>query len=70
MPDEPDDLSEAFQQGEEIDADISEAPTLDFVTEAAAPLVGVDCGIVRLGETENGLVIELRGYYCYRTEWL
>jgi len=60
MPDEPDDLSDAFQQREEIDADISEAPTFDFVTETAVPLVGVDCGIARLGETENGLVIALR----------
>ena len=32
----------------------------DFQIGQGGPVAGVDCGIVRLGETENGLVIALR----------
>lgn len=32
----------------------------DFVVSNGGPVVAIDCGIVRLGETENGLVIALR----------
>jgi hypothetical protein len=60
ISDEPNDLSDAFHQVGAPGHEISDAPTFDFVTGAAVPLAGVDCGIARLGETENGLVIALR----------
>jgi hypothetical protein len=37
-----------------------EAPVQDFRLTDFAPVAAVDCGIARLGETENGLVIALR----------
>jgi hypothetical protein len=39
---------------------VADAPLSSFLKEQAGPLAAVDCGIVRLGETENGLVIALR----------
>jgi hypothetical protein len=35
-------------------------PVEDFQVVNTGPVIAVDCGIVRLGETENGLVIALR----------
>lgn len=35
-------------------------PVGDFQPTAGGPIAAIDCGIVRLGETENGLVIALR----------
>jgi hypothetical protein len=56
IPDDP--LDEAdFLEGE---ASLSDVPIRDFLTDDAVPLAAVDCGIIRLGETENGLVIALR----------
>jgi hypothetical protein len=37
-----------------------EAPVSDFRLTGFVPVAAVDCGIARLGETENGLVIALR----------
>jgi hypothetical protein len=38
----------------------SESTVKEFSVDGVAPVVSIDCGIVRLGETENGLVIALR----------
>jgi hypothetical protein len=40
--------------------EIQEAPFSEFRSGNPGPLAAVDCGIVRLGQTENGLVIALR----------
>lgn len=39
----------------------TDSPIVDFMAiRSGGPVVAVDCGIARLGETENGLVIALR----------
>jgi hypothetical protein len=46
---------------EQVDDSEVEAPTAkDFQRLSVGPVAAVDCGIVRLGETINGLVIALR----------
>lgn len=42
------------------DTDIDKNSIVDFEASSKCPVCAVDCGIVRLGETENGLVIALR----------
>jgi hypothetical protein len=46
-----------FVEGE---ASLNEVPIRVFRTHEVVPVVAVDCGIIRLGETENGLIIALR----------
>lgn len=43
-----------------IDYEATDAEIRDFQLSQSGPVVSVDCGIARLGETENGLVIALR----------
>jgi hypothetical protein len=46
--------------GNQNEPEQTESPIYDFQIYHAGPVVAVDCGIARLGETENGLVIALR----------
>lgn len=41
-------------------AELETIQALDFQTAESGAVAAVDCGVVRLGETENGLVIALR----------
>lgn len=47
--------TDADQDGKDNDA-----PICNFQASQGGPMAAVDCGIARLGETENGLIIALR----------
>lgn len=51
---------DSAEQDREIHEDFESDEVSDFQVGASGPVAAVDCGIVRLGETENGLVIALR----------
>jgi len=55
---------EEFESQEEQDLtdseDIGNVPVIDFRPGSCTPVTAVDCGIARLGETDNGLIIALR----------
>lgn len=63
-PDEVVDDSPTGEEPEDLEsvttADITAPDVLDFVPSSPGPVVAVDCGIARLGETRDGLVIALR----------
>lgn len=59
-PEAPEDLEFRPEQLELSYPADEEAPVSDFRLVDFAPVAAVDCGIARLGETENGLVIALR----------
>lgn len=61
LPDEEIDDSGDFSDSSSPQQGASIPPVVDFQpTLLGGPIAAVDCGIVRLGETENGLVIALR----------
>lgn len=60
----PPEDSSTYDYESSADANATEesasASVVEFQTSRSGPIVAVDCGIARLGETENGLIIALR----------
>lgn len=60
LPFDDTNLEDAWVDQETSDEKTVSSPIMDFQSASNGPLLAVDCGIARLGETENGLVIALR----------
>jgi uncharacterized protein YuzB (UPF0349 family) len=58
--DETEESQDVDDNTQETEEDPSQNDVIDYETSTKCPVCAVDCGIVRLGETENGLVIALR----------
>ena len=53
-------VSDTAEEPDEIEGEWESLKPKAFLPGSVVPLCSVDCGVIRLGETENGLVIALR----------
>lgn len=60
LPFDDTNLEDAWADQTTSEEEAASSPIMDFQSVFNGPLLAVDCGIARLGETENGLVIALR----------